>query len=188
MPSPNYFVALWIVWAIVWLLAALRRQPTVSSQLPWSRISHLGLFSIGMLLLFSHFKKPAVLGWQVFTVGPVLGWVAFALATIGIGFTICARVYLGKFWSGTVSIKEEHKLVRSGPYRIARHPIYTGLLLAAFATGLQNGSFAAVLGVGFILLAIALKIRLEEEVLRQHFGLQYQDYSEKVRCLVPLIW
>jgi protein-S-isoprenylcysteine O-methyltransferase Ste14 len=186
-PSPNFFVALWIGWAIVWSLAALRSQRTISSQLPWSRIIHLGLFSVGMLLLFVHVQTPALLGWQIFPVNNVLAWVEFALATIGIGYSICARMYLGKFWSGTVTIKEQHELVRSGPYRFSRHPIYTGLLLAVVATALQNASVAAAVGVGLILLAIVLKIRLEETVLQQHFGAQYSDYSAKVRCLVPLI-
>jgi protein-S-isoprenylcysteine O-methyltransferase Ste14 len=187
-PSPTFFLALWGFWGVVWALAALYRQRTVSSQSLWSRIHHLGLFSVGMLLLFVHFKVPALPGFQVYPVGPGLAWGAFALAVIGIGFTLLARMYLGKNWSSTVTIKEQHTLVRSGPYRVTRHPIYTGLLLAVVATAMQNGSLAAVPGVGLVTLAIGLKIRLEERVLRQHFGLQYADYAARVRCLVPLVW
>jgi protein-S-isoprenylcysteine O-methyltransferase Ste14 len=113
---------------------------------------------------------------------------AVPLAALGFGLTWWARINLGRFWSSAVTLKAEHALIRSGPYSITRHPIYTGLLMALLATALDRDSLGALLGFGLIVLGLVLKLRLEEEFLRRRFGTAYEAYKRDVRALIPGVW
>lgn len=107
------------------------------------------------------------------------------IVACGLGFAAWARIHLGRFWSSTVTLKAEHALIRSGPYALVRHPIYTGLLLALAGTVLVRGTLAALLGFALLVLGVALKIRQEEQLLLAHFGTAYRDYQALVPALVP---
>jgi protein-S-isoprenylcysteine O-methyltransferase len=87
-----------------------------------------------------------------------------------------------------VTLKQNHTLVQSGPYRIVRHPIYTGLLVALLGTAVVLGELRCFLGV--LLAAIAWKIKSmsEETLMVQQFGDQYARYREQVKGLVPYLW
>ena len=110
------------------------------------------------------------------------------LATLGFAFTWWARIHLGRFWSAAVTLKADHTLIRSGPYAITRHPIYTGLLLAVLATALARGSLSGLLGFGLILLGLVLKLRQEEQFLNTQFGSAYDAYKKDVPALIPRLW
>jgi protein-S-isoprenylcysteine O-methyltransferase len=99
-----------------------------------------------------------------------------------------ARLFLGGNWSSNVTLKQDHTLVQSGPYRIVRHPIYTGLLVALLGTAIALGELRCFLGV--LLAAIAWKIKSmsEETLMVQQFGDQYARYREQVKGLVPYLW
>jgi protein-S-isoprenylcysteine O-methyltransferase len=99
-----------------------------------------------------------------------------------------ARLFLGGNWSSNVTLKQNHTLVQSGPYRIVRHPIYTGLLVALLGTAVVLGELRCFLGV--LLAAIAWKIKSmsEETLMVQQFGDQYARYREQVKGLVPYLW
>jgi protein-S-isoprenylcysteine O-methyltransferase len=99
-----------------------------------------------------------------------------------------ARLFLGGNWSSNVTLKQNHTLVQSGPYRIVRHPIYTGLLVALLGTAIALGELRCFLGV--LLAAIAWKIKSvgEETLMVQQFGDQYARYREQVKGLVPYLW
>src|SRR6185312_13977721 len=107
----------------------------------------------------------------------------------GIAIAIWARRILGTNWSALVTLKEGHTLIRRGPYAYVRHPIYSGILLAA------AGTFLAVLPtlqgiISFCLLFVGfrLKSRLEERVLSQQFPDEYPQYFREVKALVPFIY
>ena len=76
-----------------------------------------------------------------------ISWVGVALAATGLGFAGWARIHLGRLWSGRVTLKEDHTIVRTGPYGLVRHPIYTGLLLALVGTVLAQVTVAAIAGL-----------------------------------------
>jgi len=82
---------------------------------------------------------------QVYPQTPISFWSGAALVAIGLIFAGWARAHLAGNWSGTVTLKQDHSLTRSGPYRLARHPIYTGLLLAILGSALLRPSGAASL-------------------------------------------
>jgi protein-S-isoprenylcysteine O-methyltransferase Ste14 len=98
---------------------------------------------------------------------------------------VWARVYIGRNWSGTVTLKEGHELIRSGPYALVRHPIYTGLLLAFTGTAIACGDPAAVIGLALVLASFLYKLRIEEGFMRAVFPEQYASYAARVPALVP---
>src|SRR5262249_17077424 len=106
----------------------------------------------------------------------------------GLGFAVWARVHLGRFWSGTVTLKADHALIRTGPYALTRHPIYTGLLSAFTGTALGRDSVAGLLGLGLRVAALVVKLHQEERPLRGHCGPAYQQYQAEVPALLPRPW
>jgi protein-S-isoprenylcysteine O-methyltransferase Ste14 len=113
--------------------------------------------------------------------------VGAVLTFVGLLFTVWARVHLGRNWSGIITIKEGHELVASGPYSVVRHPIYTGLLLAAFGQAVAEGQWFRLVAVAVILWAFWRKLRIEERWMRQQFGSAYETYSQHVSALIPFI-
>ena len=114
-------------------------------------------------------------------------WTGLILTAAGVGFAILARFWIGRNWSGTVTIKEQHELIQSGPYRIVRHPIYTGLLLAYLSTAIVHGELRGFVGFCLLLLGFGLKLRMEETFMIQQFGNAYLDYKRRVKALVPFV-
>jgi protein-S-isoprenylcysteine O-methyltransferase Ste14 len=104
---------------------------------------------------------------------------------LGLSLAIWARRALGSNWSGEISIKVEHQLIRSGPYRRLRHPIYTGLLAMYVGTAVVAGTGLAVVGVAIAGFAYWRKIRLEENSLDLAFGAEYETYRRETWALVP---
>jgi len=100
---------------------------------------------------------------------------------------VWARLVLGRNWSGTVTVKQEHTLVRQGPYVIVRHPIYTGLLAAGLGTAIAYGQIRGLIAVALFLLLFILKIRIEERFMREQFGDDYRIYQEQVKALIPFV-
>ena len=109
-----------------------------------------------------------------------------AACAAGFGFTWWARVTLGDLWSGTVSRKQDHEIIERGPYGLVRHPIYTGIIFAAFATAIQIGLAASLVGASLMTLGFWMKARLEERFLSAELGEgAYADYRRRTPMLVP---
>ena len=177
--------SLWSVWLLSWLVAARWSSATVFRQPRADWLGHSILVWGGAILVFA---KPAPLPHPFFPAALWLAWAGVALTVLGLALTWWSRIHLGKNWSAAVTLKEGHMLVRSGPYAIARHPIYTGLLVAFAGTVLAYDTASALLGFVLVILGFVLKLRQEERLLVQHFGAAYHDYRKKVRALVPGIW
>ena len=110
---------------------------------------------------------------------------ALALAAAGLAFTVWARVHLGRNWSGSVTLKEGHELILSGPYAWVRHPIYTGLLMALLGSAVACGELRAAIGLGVVAAAFVRKLRIEERFMRESFPQQYPRYCAQVPALIP---
>ena len=103
----------------------------------------------------------------------------------GLSFCVWARRVLGRNWSGIVTVKEGHELVREGPYRMVRHPIYTGLVLAFAGMALVDAQWRGVLAVAIGVGAFWRKLRLEERWMTEIFGQRYVEYREHTKALIP---
>jgi protein-S-isoprenylcysteine O-methyltransferase Ste14 len=108
------------------------------------------------------------------------------LMVAGISVRWLAIRTLGKYFTGKVSILEDHRLVRTGLYRHVRHPAYAGALMAYFGFGLSFSNWVSLLLIFCpILLAALYRMRIEEQALREAFGQEYVDYIGKTKPLFP---
>jgi protein-S-isoprenylcysteine O-methyltransferase len=127
--------------------------------------------------------------WGRFTLGPVQSAGVLACLIAGLALRWWAILVLGRFFTVDVAIHEKHELVMRGPYALVRHPSYTGALLAFAAIGFSFESwpgFAALLAP--ILLALAIRIRVEERALESVFGDAWRTYTARTWRLVPFVW
>jgi protein-S-isoprenylcysteine O-methyltransferase Ste14 len=109
-----------------------------------------------------------------------------AITLAGCLFTWWARLHLGALWSGAITRKTDHRVVDTGPYRFVRHPIYTGIIVACYATAIAKGTTIALAGASIMLLGWYLKARLEEQFLRAELGANaYDAYASRVPMLLP---
>ena len=106
----------------------------------------------------------------------------------GLSFAVWARRHLGRHWSGEITIKADHELIRSGPYKVLRHPIYTGLLAMYLGLAIISGEWLAVIGLTVAVLAYWRKIRLEEAKLSLAFGAEYDGYRDESWALLPWVF
>jgi len=178
---------LWLIWLAYWIVAAIGAKETQREEGFRSRLTHYVPLAIGGILL----GWPNVAGAALeerFLPRTLAGfWIAVVLIAIGLGFSIAARVWLGGNWSGSVTIKKGHELIRSGPYALVRHPIYTGLLLALIGTALAVGKWRALIALLPFAFAIYRKMAVEERFMSDQFGGDYARYREQVPALIPFI-
>jgi protein-S-isoprenylcysteine O-methyltransferase Ste14 len=184
----NPLAVIWTVFGVFWVLPAIFGKRTIQRQTSGSRILQLVLLVAAYVL----FANPD-LGWDLLNrrlvpVGMAATATGYSLLLAGMLFAAWARVFLGGNWSSNVTLKQDHTLVRSGPYRIVRHPIYTGLLVALLGTASVLGELRCFLGVILALIAWKFKSITEEAFMVQQFGDQYTRYRMEVKALVPYIW
>jgi protein-S-isoprenylcysteine O-methyltransferase Ste14 len=130
---------------------------------------------------------PSWLGHQLIPGGWVRYWSGILVLALGLGFTVWARRVLGSNWSGRIAIKEDQQLVRAGPYRSIRHPIYTGGLIAILGTAVASGRISGFLGLALASAALGLKMRIEERWLIREFGDRYAEYRRTSWMVVPYL-
>jgi protein-S-isoprenylcysteine O-methyltransferase Ste14 len=120
-----------------------------------------------------------------------LHFLVAAGAIVQAGFlllAVWARRHLGRNWSAEVRIAVDHQLVRTGPYRLLRHPIYTAMLGMFLGTAIASSQYHALIGLEILVVAYLRKTRLEEQILRQTFGADYDVYCRGTWALVPLLF
>lgn len=183
-PSLGMLLAggIWLGFVVFWSATARTAGSGRSEETPRSRASRQQLMNLGLLLLFVtvpglrwRYLPPDA--WHV-----PAGLGIMAAATL---LHVWARVHLGRNWSNAVMIKSDHELVRSGPYRVIRHPIYTAILGLAVGTALVSGRVLSLTGVALIAFVYIRKLRLEERALGKTFGAAWDDYRRHSWALIP---
>jgi len=148
----------------------------------------LFLLAAEFALVALPFFEFGVLGWSLLPDRLMAFVIGVTLQVLGLGFAVWARVNLGEYWSGTIDIKVEHRLIRSGPYALVRHPIYSGLVLAFLGTALAGDEVRGLLALALFISAYARKMWIEEQWLVRHFGEEYAGYQHAVKALLPFLW
>jgi protein-S-isoprenylcysteine O-methyltransferase Ste14 len=184
----NLFEALWYLWLAVWVIAALRTKRTVRAESITSRLSHLIPLFLGIALLASRRIAGPWLAMQIYPQTVWTFWIGAGLVALGLGFAVWARMHLAGNWSGTVTLKQDHSLTRSGPYRLVRHPIYTGILTAILGTAIAEAEWRGFVALALVTLAFLRKIALEERLMVAQFGEAYAQYRAEVPALIPRPW
>lgn len=188
-PLGQWFTGVWLLWFAYWGISALRVKPAARVESRGSRWGrHVLLLVLAVLLLRGlAWFNGTFLNERFMPSQDWIEWLGFGLTVIGLAFTCWARVVLGQNWSAIVQLKQNHELIVRGPYSFVRHPIYTGLLLAYFGTGLAIGEWRVLIGLVIMAIAFWRKLRLEERWLCELFGDQYRGYMQRVKALVPWV-
>lgn len=179
---------LWIVFLVVWGIAALSQKRTVRRDSAGSRMIQVLLGGLAVVLLWGNGLDFGSLARPFVPLSLIFSLLGLTLTVAGLAFAISARVYIGGNWSGAVTVKKDHTLIRKGPYALVRHPIYTGVLLAMLGTAVAFGEVRGLLAVGVATLALWIKLRREELFMSEEFGAEYAQYKQKVKALIPFVW
>jgi protein-S-isoprenylcysteine O-methyltransferase Ste14 len=184
--SPTRVSALlWLGFSVYWSASAKNASIAKESESSKSRQLHLLLLNGSLLLLL--IPLPGLTG-RFEPATPMIAALGAAIQVAFLAFAIWARRHLGRNWSGEVSVKVDHQLVRSGPYRVVRHPIYTAMAGMYAGSAIAIGEWHCLVAMAIVLIAYARKIRLEETALRGVFGAQYDEYRRRSWALIPPVW
>jgi protein-S-isoprenylcysteine O-methyltransferase Ste14 len=179
---------LWVGLLVVWVVGLFWTKRTQERAATAPRILY-GLIVLAAFWLMFGGKVPE--GWlqtRLFLRTEFTDWVGVALTAFGCAFAIWARIFIGANWSGSVQVKVGHELMRGGPYRFVRHPIYTGLLVAMLGTGMVRDRVMSLVGFVLLVAGFWVKSRMEEEFMRKTFGAEYEEYRRRTGGLLPRFW
>ena len=179
--------SLWALWVVSWIVAGRWSARTVKTTRPGERTLERVLSLAGAIMVISP-RAPFGTGELreiLYSPGPVLAWFLVALVACGFAFCWWARIHLGRMWSANITLKEEHRIIDTGPYALVRHPIYSGLLLSAWASAAIHGNSMGFLGAALMTLGFYLKARREEQLLITELGASYESYLHRVPMLFP---
>jgi protein-S-isoprenylcysteine O-methyltransferase Ste14 len=187
-PSPvtSIIRTIWAILILYWTVSAFGNKKPKIRQDRGSRVAYV------LVLLVASFFISSQKGLRhpLFHASGLSQATGVLVCAAGAAVAIRARRILGRNWSGLVTIKQDHELIQSGPYRYVRHPIYTGLILAI--TGTMFALNPTVEGLLIALLwtvAFYVKSRHEEHVLTREFGDQYATYKSRVKAaLIPRLF
>ncbi|HLH24379.1 MAG TPA: isoprenylcysteine carboxylmethyltransferase family protein [Chloroflexota bacterium] len=117
---------------------------------------------------------------------PVVGSIGVLLCVAGMAFLVWARQTLGRNWSQIVAAKEGQELITAGPYRIVRHPMYTGGIVACIGSAIVSGAWIFLL---IVLGAIFLwRVGAEDKLMERQFPKEYPAYKQRTKALIPFVW
>lgn len=184
--SPSNVVwGLWALFGLYWVIAALGSKKTKRRETLAQRLGYILPLVITFRLLSDRWAGGEWLASRLLPASAAVGWFGAALVAAGVAFCFWARWHLGGNWSGTVTLKEGHELIGSGPYRAIRHPIYTGILLALLGTAVQIGEARAFIAVLVALGSFYFKARREESFLAEEFGERFAAHAQRTGMFLP---
>jgi protein-S-isoprenylcysteine O-methyltransferase Ste14 len=176
---------LWLSWLVYWLTAAQRTAPNKRMETLLEGASYRIPLAIGVLLTVFWWVPLFLWMPALWRQSPLAAGAGLVFTVAGLCFAVWARMHLGKYWSGRVTLKENHRVIQTGPYAWVRHPIYSGLILALFGTAITLGTISAYAGFVFMLISFVRKLKIEETWLRSQFGAEYEAYQNRVKALIP---
>ena len=184
-PNPSIIAYPWVTVGAIWLAAAAGKKPTIRRQSPPGRFLTFAILLLGFAMNSSAWFHFGWLATRFVPRTPGFFYTGFAITVLGCAFAVWARFTLGGNWSGRPSLMLGHELITRGPYSLARHPIYTGLLLAVAGTTIALGEWHNLLGALLVLAGLLFKMRDEEKIMLDAFPAAYPAYRRRVKALVP---
>jgi protein-S-isoprenylcysteine O-methyltransferase Ste14 len=194
MAPQQTIYGLWDAFVVSWAIAAFWRRPAAARPPVWTELWRNVVTGVGAIIVVG-FAAPfsgtgesldVFLHAPLWRSPPAIAWSLVILTAAGFAFCWWARLHLGPLWSGFAGRKAEHHIVDTGPYRLVRHPIYTGILTALLAMALLKGTAAGLIGLVLTIMGFILKCRLEEGFLRSELGAEsYDAYRARTPMLIP---
>jgi len=175
----------WTALLVVWVVMRFTIKSAKRRESALEMLGHAVPAVLGFWLIFETNWKPPALQQNLLPNVAELWDLGLLFTALGVALAIWARLSLGNNWSGTVTLKDQHELVGSGPYRRIRHPIYTGLLLAALGSAMIKGHLHGWLGFLVLLLTFYFKARREERFLHDEFGAGFDEHARRTGMFLP---
>jgi len=177
----------WLGFFVFFFARANPARGGVTKRAPASRIGIL-FQMLGYSLVWMLQRRPPAAGVPLSAAEITLDVLAPVLSIVSAWIGLSAVRMLGRQWSYTARLVEDHKLVTEGPYNLVRHPIYTAMFGKLLATNFAFGHWIGLPIAGGIFVAgTMIRIRSEEKLLREAFGPQYEEYARRVRAFVPFV-
>jgi protein-S-isoprenylcysteine O-methyltransferase Ste14 len=176
---------LWLTWWLLWIALAFGSKKTQQREGLGTRLAYIFVAWLAMYIFLSARGLSSWLRTDVVPYRAWMGWLGIAITALGFALTFWARAVLGRNWSGNVTIKVDHELIRTGPYRCVRHPIYTGIIVALIGTAVARDQWRGVIAVILLWVSFTIKRLKEEQFMRQTFGSQYVAYSKTTGAILP---
>jgi protein-S-isoprenylcysteine O-methyltransferase Ste14 len=170
----------------VWVVFAFSVKRTKVRQPISQRLLYL-LLTVVVAVLLNRSIKAGHLSRVVIPHTLATGILADTFVFAGLLIAVWARLTLGGNWSARVTLKEDHELIQSGPYRLVRHPIYSGFLLMILGTAVLASRASAFVALAICFVGFWIKLRQEEELLRRNLP-GYAEYISRTKALIPFIW
>lgn len=191
--ASKIILACWLVFVAYWVISLAGTKRTIERPALATQALHRLPLALGAWLLFgsgwlarthpssfwSELIVPHSLVFQIISAG---------LCVLGLLGAIWSRRTIAGNWSGNLVLKESHELVQKGPYGLARHPIYSSMLLMAFATAIAIGRVSSLTGFLLVAVGLVIRLKLEEDLMLKHFPSEYPAYKTRVKALIPFIW
>ena len=183
----SFFPVVWIIFFVYWRIRATHTKTTQRLEPAASRILRSLICLIAIALLLTTRIPLPWLYLQLWPVGFWPFWLGAAVTIAGLLFAVSAREHLGRNWSSSVTIKQGHELITTGPYAVVRHPIYTGILTGFLGMAIAISQTRGFITFALFFLAFWIKLRREEQWMRSQFGEVYVAYAHQTTALVPYI-
>lgn len=182
-------IIMWIVFAIGFLLLKRRQKQNEQKK---NKLAMIGMMleGVGFAFVFTVRREPFTNIFQMNSSIQILLTIfsgILAIASVWLGLS--AVKTLGKQWNIKAQIIEGHELITTGPYKIVRHPIYSALFGLLIVTGYSmTRLWALIIAIVLYFIGTIFRTRVEEQLLIQHFGDQYEKYKKKVPAIIPYIY
>ena len=182
-----FFPVLWIAFLLYWQIKAFNTKTTQRLEPLASRILRVVVFGTAIVLIAAPRLPLRWLSLEIWPSGLWPFWLGAAVMVAGLFFAVWAREHLGRNWSRSVTIKQDHELITTGPYAAVRHPIYTGILAGFLGSAIALSQVRGFLAFALIFFTFWLKLRMEEQWMRSQFGEIYATYAHRTAALVPYV-
>ena len=184
MTAGIVLLACWVLLALFWNISARTIKSAAEVQGFAARLARMPVW-LAFLLFVAAWVHP--FGMVVIRRTTFSDSVGVAICALGLFVAIWSRKTLGAEWSRDVELKQGHRLVERGPYRLMRHPIYTGHLLMGLGTAIGSGFLIAFAGLALFVVGFWIKLNQEERLLIRAFPGDYPAYKARVKALVPYV-
>jgi protein-S-isoprenylcysteine O-methyltransferase Ste14 len=177
----------WIAFCLYW--GAMARGAAATLRRPEDPGYRWNLLAVvvGLFLILTEVGDLGPLAIPVLAKSAAAFWVGFGVTLAGMALAIWARRRLGPLWASWIDVKQDHRLVTDGPYRLLRHPIYAGIILAALGSGISDPDVGSVAGVSLIAVGFVVKLRREERFMAAEFGDEWRAWRARTWALVPFV-
>ncbi|GHO91289.1 isoprenylcysteine carboxyl methyltransferase [Reticulibacter mediterranei] len=186
----NVLLAGYVIWAVMEVILGIRQlvllHAGIQIQDKGSRLVITGTVGLGILLCW--YLPRTVPATAITSASVFVFWSGITLIYAGLAFRLYAIIVLGRYFTPSVTVAAHQQVVENGPYKLIRHPAYTGLLIMFLGFGLSSTNWLSLLALmGCALLGLGYRIHVEERVLQEHLGQRYKEYMRHTKRLIPFV-